>query len=629
VEGKRRVVWLSLLRWGLPVSVLLGLLSVQAMSPGGFDRLELWAVDARFLLRGPCEPQSPIVIVALDEDSFQSLGELYGENIRTWPRSSWAQLVETIDALSPRLIGIDVVLDTPGWDEGGDEALAEAIEQAGNVILQANVEGRDASEYRNVVYSPPVDVLVDAAVAVGLAGFPNDIDGGVRRAYTVSGWEDEVAPGFGLALGTLFAGHPIRVEASDLGAGATLPINYRGPEATFPTVALVDLMDGAFDAELFQDTIVLVGYTTILEQDRHLTPFASGESGMPGVEIHANAVDTLLTGDWLRVPPAWVTLALMGAGGLAALLVLNLGRPIRGLFVLLAFVVAYLALGQGLFSWTDYLLPVAAPVVATVAVGGTALAERMVFAEQEKRLLRRRFAGMMSQARMEAMLENWEALLETERPEKEAAILFADVRGFTSATEHLMREGRIDEIVRFLTAYLDAMSEAVFAEGGVIYDVVGDGLMILFGVPQTDPDYALQAARAARDMALATEALQGVWPLRDQGPFGMGIGVHCGAVVDALVGRGRRVEYAVIGDPVNTAARIESHCKAVMEIPRPPGGEIPETVTILLSDRLHKEVRGHVLVDDQVPPFEARGKSDALRVVRLMGMLESEDRGEQ
>jgi class 3 adenylate cyclase len=139
-------------------------------------------------------------------------------------------------------------------------------------------------------------------------------------------------------------------------------------------------------------------------------------------------------------------------------------------------------------------------------------------------------------------------------------------------------------------------------------------------VPEVFPDYALRAVRAAVRMALATEHLQPIWPLRDERPFSMGIGVHCGSVVDAIVGRGRRVEYSVIGDPVNTSARIEGHCKAVMEIPRPPGGQVPETVTVLISATLHAKVREQVLVDEGVPPFEARGKSEPLRVVRLLGL---------
>ncbi len=341
---------------------------------------------------------------------------------------------------------------------------------------------------------------------------------------------------------------------------------------------------------------------------------------MPGVEIQANAVDTLLVGDWLRRPPEGFPLAAVTVAGLMALALTSLRRPGLGMAALLGTVAAYLLAGVLLFVRSDLLLPLVAPTATAIAVGGATVTERVILAEREKRRLRHRFADVMSPERLQAVLDNWEALMHVDRPQKEAAVLFADIRGFTSATEALMRQGQIAEMVRFLSAYLDGMAKAVFAEGGVIYDVVGDGLMILFGLPEPLPDYALRAVRAAVRMALATQSLQAVWPMRDQRPLRVGIGIHCGPVVDAIVGRGRRVEYSVIGDPVNTAARIESHCKVAMEVPRPPGGEVPEEVTILLSADLYEKVRDAVVVDETIPPFAARGKSEPLRVVRLLGL---------
>ncbi|MGD1996844.1 MAG: adenylate/guanylate cyclase domain-containing protein [Anaerolineae bacterium] len=613
------------LRWVVPVLVLLGLTILQWRVPNWADRAEAWTVDVRFRLRGEEDPRFPIFVVALDESSFQMLGDLHGENIRTWPRTRWAELVEQIAAGEPRVIGLDVIFDTPGWDEGGDGALADALAEAGTVVLASHFDQSEVAQRSSRTLSEPLPLLGEAAAAVGVNSLPVDADAAIRRVSLLWPWGDRTQPAFSLVTAALFSGEPVDVGRADLGTDASLPVHFRGPEGTFQTISMYRLLledaDEAVDPGIFQDAIVLVGYTTQLEQDLHPAPFG-GESGMAGVEIHANAVDTLLAGDWLHRPPTWLPILLVGIAGLGALLALNMRQPGLGVVVLLGGIVIYSAVGVGLFIGSDYLLPLVAPLVSAVAVGGTSLAERMVFAERDKRRLRRRFAGVMSPERLEAVLDEWEALLEDERPQKRAAVLFADVRGFTRATESLMRQSRSPEMVRFLSAYLDAMAEAVFAEGGVIYDVVGDGLMILFGVPEPFPDYALRAVRAAVRMARATESLQEVWPQRDRRPLGMGIGVHCGSVVDAVVGRGRRMEYAVIGDPVNTAARIEAHCKVAMEIPRPPGGEVPERVTILLSADLYEEVREHVLVDEGVPPFRARGKSEPLGVVRLLGLKE-------
>lgn len=607
------------LRWTLPALLLLALVLLQWLVPGWAGRVEGWTVDQRFRLRGPEQPRANVVIVALDEASFQMMGDLQGENIRTWPRARWAELVDSIARGRPRLIALDVVFDTPGWDVGGDEVLAQALAAAGNVVLPAHLEHVATADYEGLTYSPPVGSLAQAAAGVGTANLVPDADGAIRRAQLLWPWGGQTVPAFGLVVATLAAGAPVQVDRADLGDDLALPIHYRGPEGTFRTLSMVELFSGETSPGVLNDAIVLVGYTTQLEQDRHAAPFARA-GGMPGVEIQANVVDTLLAGDWLRRPPDWLPILLVAAAGLVAVAALNVPRPDLGLVALVGAVLAYLGLGQARFAWADSLLPLTAPVAAAITIGAAVVAERLAFAERDKRRLRQRFAGLMSPQRLRALMEHWETLLDTERPEKDAAVLFADIRGFTHTTETLTRQGRSSDMVRFLNAYLDAMAEAIFLEGGVIYRTLGDGLLVLFGVPEPLPDYALRAVRAAVRMAMATGPLQNAWPLPDESPMEMGIGLHCGPLVDAIMGRGRRFDYTVLGDAVNTAARIESHCKVAMEIPRPAGGQVPEEVTVLISRDLYEQVREHVLVDEEIPPFAARGKGEPLHVVRVLGI---------
>jgi adenylate cyclase len=175
-------------------------------------------------------------------------------------------------------------------------------------------------------------------------------------------------------------------------------------------------------------------------------------------------------------------------------------------------------------------------------------------------------------------------------------------------------------MVRFLGRYLDEMAAAIYAEGGVVYRMLGDGLLVMFGMPVPIENEALSAVRAAVGMAQAARRLQPEWPLGEDQLFCMGIGIHHGQMIDSVIGEGWRVDYAIIGDPANTAARIEAYCKDAAEIPPPPGKEVPENVTILVSEEIYEQVRPHVLADENIPPFAARGKSEPLSVVRILGL---------
>jgi adenylate cyclase len=272
-----------------------------------------------------------------------------------------------------------------------------------------------------------------------------------------------------------------------------------------------------------------------------------------------------------------------------------------------------------LFAWANLWLPLVSPVGLLALTATAGLVERVLIEEREKRRLRARFQSFMAPERLAVVLDHWEELLAEERVEIAATVLFADIRGFTSATEILTRQGRSGEVIRFLNCYTDAMVEAIFTEHGVLDKMLGDGLLVLFGAPVPASDHALQAVRAAWRMAGLLPKLNEIWPLRDQRPLRIGIGVHSGSLMDGIIGRGRRMEYTVIGDAVNTAARVEAYTKEVLARCLEQAGDDGQPgATILMTQATYAQVKDHVRVDPHIPPCQAKGKAEPIQVYRLL-----------
>jgi len=602
----------------LALMVGLGLLLVYLLSQLGIvETLELATYDLRFRLRGERPADAPIVIVAINDESFAVLDR----NLRTWPRAEYARLIDAIAAGGPAVIGVDVAWVHAGTDAGGDETLARSLRRASPVVLAGLIEHQEGVEYSYERYTAPIETLAQAAAGVGLANMVLDADGVVRRVSLRQHHIGVQHPAFGYAVAQAYRDFPSSIGPA---VSPDLLINFRGGPNTFGTVPMYKVLNGEVPPEVFAGQIVLIGFTTFLEQDLHVTPL--DRTGLtPGVEVHANVVATLLNDDPIRRVPAWLAIGL----GLTAVTLTVLAfwrfKPVQATVAVGGGGFLYLVGAFFLFGWGNLWLPTVAPLglAAMTSVGG--LVERMLIEEREKRRLRDRFQSFMAPERLAVVLDRWEELVAEDRPEVMATVLFSDIRGFTSATEMLTRRGRGGDVIRFLNRYIDAMVEAIFAEGGVLDKMLGDGLLVLFGAPEPSPDHALLAVRAALRMAALLPVLNHFWPLRDQRPLRIGIGIHSGPLMDGIVGRGRRVEYTVIGDAVNTAARVQDYTKEVLarRIER-QGDDGQPCATILITHATYEQVKDYVQVDPDVLPCQARGKAEPIRVYCLFGLLEGE-----
>jgi signal transduction histidine kinase/CHASE2 domain-containing sensor protein len=275
-----------------------------------FKQLNFNAYDFTMKVAGPVPPAAPVTIVAIDEESLQKKGKWQ------WPRETLAMLLESIGRGKPRVLALDIMLDDEGTAEG-DAALARAIGMNSRVVLPARiVEDHGVDRWRR-----PQPVFIQPNVRLGHVHTEPELDGFNRSIYTDKAAEGMLLPAFSLEA-LRAANIPIdpRFERQT-GDGfsrvqeSTMLIRFAGDTGqTFPQVSAWRILDGTADPSMLRDRIVIVGVTAeALEADQWFTPFSVRGLKTPGVEIHANAIDTYYAHRWIReVPPDILFIALFG-----------------------------------------------------------------------------------------------------------------------------------------------------------------------------------------------------------------------------------------------------------------------------------------------------------------------------
>ncbi|MDD5559071.1 adenylate/guanylate cyclase domain-containing protein [Candidatus Methylomirabilis sp.] len=537
-------------RWGLAV----GSVVVVVALLGTFDGPELKALDARFLLRGPQQPASPIVIVAIDDNSFQ---ELYERGAQwPWPRSWHAELIDRLSRGRPRLIGFDILFTEPSrFGPQDDRAFADAIRRAGNVVLAAHLSwgqiAAEGTEGGSVVGAKesldlPLPLLRDQAAGYGFVNMSPDTDAFIRRAQITRSHQGRPEPSFVTRLFELASGVQGKAQTDE-----PVLINFRGPVGTFPTIPYYQVLLGEVGPETFAGKIILVGSAAPSLQDLFPTPFAA-QQRMLGVEIQANLLETLLQKIALIHPPLLFHLFVVMVWALVAACIGFLFRPLKGFGLVAGLSLVYGLAAVAAFVWFRVWLDIVAPSTALFTTYGAVVLRNYIQEEGEKRRLSRYF----SPAVLDEIVRHPEKMsLGSAR--RRATILFSDIRGFTSISEQLPPE----EVVELLREYLTAMTEIVFKHGGVVDKFIGDAIMALYGVPLSYEDHAARAVRTALEMQAQTAALATRWADRCGAPLRIGVGIHTGEVVVGTMGSAQRLEYTAIGDTVNLTSRLEGMTK--------------------------------------------------------------------
>lgn len=513
--------------------------------------------DLRFkVLRGAVTPDPDIAIIAIDDKSIAALGRY------PWSRDNYALLIDKLVSVKAKAVMFDAFFPERE-NRTNDGLFAAATRRAGNVVL--GVAFNFDKEGRVTTITRSLPEIERGAVGVGLINQMPDDDGVVRRIPLLLEKDGKQIASLGLMAAKLALGEK-EIVADDFAVvmGARrIPVdeeyrmwlNYVGGPGAYPYYSFVDVVKGRIPAEKLRGKILFLGATALGIYDMRVTPF---HKNSPGVEIHATVADNIISQRYIRQGglEALIDMAfiiLMGALAHFLTIRLRLYAAIPATVVLLA---GYIWFTYYMFNaghWINMVYPTMSAIIAVLVGGGF----RYLVLERDAREMRSMFSSYLS-PKLVARLEKDPEAAKIGGDNKEVTVLFTDIKGFTTFSESHPPQ----EVVSRLNGYLGAMVQVIEQHDGTIDKFIGDGIMAYWGAPLAQPDHAKLAIDCIKAINKRMGELQAQWQAEGLEPFTIRGGMQSGEVVAGNVGlAGKKMEYTVIGDTVNQAARLEGTAK--------------------------------------------------------------------
>ncbi len=523
-------------------------------------------VNTNLVLIGIDRPSYDDVIFPDDVKNDPVLGDLRARF--PWSRRVWAVLIEQLAKSGAKVIVLDLVF---GAESEGDPELRAALEKYGDqVVIGSNfgpVETDRGSLTR--LTTPNPSLIPDSSGHPGAldprVGYVNiwpdddDVFRHARLLATNHELDDAVNAPPATRIESLDAralkkfGQPEKVPA----LSRRPAIRFTGPPGTWSGISIADVLTPKIwqsnfaGGEFFRGKIILVGPLANIFQDFHRTPFRE----MPGPEIHLQIINAALHGEFIHELPPLANHALIVLAGLfAAALCLLMNAPVKRLLVIFIAGVGLFLAAQISFNHLNWIVPVVHPLLVLALIGLAALVYDFV-AERLARMKLRHTMGLYFSPRvLDAVLADPGSM---EPRRAEVVLLLTDLRNSTPLAELLGPKGMFD----LLNRVFEAQTAAIMGEEGNLEHFLGDQFLSYWGAPQSQPDAADRARRAALKLIAAMEKLRPTLAPEVQKIFGYGVALHSGVVLVGNKGSAQRLDYGLVGDTVNEAARVEALTK--------------------------------------------------------------------
>lgn len=624
---------------------------------GGFTIAEQWqnqVFDAYQRLFPRSYTPQPVFIIDIDDESLARTGQW------PWPRNTVAKLAEQLHKAGAASVAMDIMfaeadryspkqliestlkgrkifqklpLSLPDYDTMLAKALNDANGVTGFVLstkpnsstpltkagfaFAGNIPSSHITQFQGAITT--LSKIEASASGNGALNSLPDSDGIVRHiplVYTLNGklYPSLAAEALRVAQGA--GSYVIKASGAngeeDFGSNSGIThikigefdipttkagelwIYYTPPRKTW-VIPAWKILQGDFDKALVQGSIIFVGTSAEGLKDLRATPLSPATAG---VDIHAQALQQILSGTYLSRPD-WVQ-------GAEIMLILAAGLLLIGLMSALPALwgAAYtLAILTGTWGFSFYafrshhlLIEPLLPSVAVVLVYFSESLSRYAGTEREKKQIRHAFSHYMSPTLVKTLAAHPERL-KLGGEMREMTLLFCDIRGFTTLSEHLDAQ----ELTHMMNRFFTPMTHIILDNQGTIDKYIGDCIMAFWNAPLDDPDHAIHACKAALSMHQALASVNQTLP----SPIQIGIGISTGQCCVGNMGSDLRFDYSVIGDTVNLASRLEGQCKTY-------------GANIIIGETTEAELGGH-FATLELDKVRVKGKQQPVRIFTVLG----------
>ncbi|MTV16968.1 MULTISPECIES: adenylate/guanylate cyclase domain-containing protein [Bradyrhizobium] len=598
------------------VALLIGIAALRIVDPAPVQELRVRTFDTFQALQPRQKTARPVTIVDIDEKSLADprLGQW------PWPRTRLADIVTNLTRLGAVVIAFDAVFSEPdrlnpdiaadtfsSLDEemrarlrqlpSNDSIMAEAIKnsrvvlgESGGPNVRADLNEKLpvtglamlGEEPQPFMFMFPgllrnVPVLEEAAAGRGLFTIRPERDGIVRRVPMIMVAQGITMPSLSFEMLRVASGSgTILIKADKAGIkslglkGFAIPTDLHGQlwihyARRDPSiyVSAVDVLDGRVPPDRIAGKLIVIGTSAIGLNDIKTTPVTPA---MPGVEVHAQVLESALTGDVVSQPNYGIGIEFFAAL-IMGLLVIAFA-PKFGPITLVAVggMFASVLIGTSWYFYSQHrlLIDFTYPLMSTTAIYLTLIFSAFVREQQQRRQIRSQFVQYMSPALVEQLAQSPERLV-LGGEEREMTIMFSDMRGFTSISETY--KSNPQGLTALMNRFLTPLSNAILARKGTIDKYMGDAIMAFWNAPLDDKQHQLNACDAALDMLERVDDLnrEREQEAKDGGhvyvPLNIGVGLNTGFCVVGNMGSDVRFDYSVFGDSVNLASRLEGQSK--------------------------------------------------------------------